>query len=134
MTNRTERRRLARLGRTCEYCEQPIPVDRRVHARFCSEKCQRTNPRMRQYQCDKNRKRLYGITPEEFASLLESQNGCCAICQSAEPGGKGNWHVDHSHEDGHIRGLLCHHCNLLLGNAKDDPERLKAAIKYLEVS
>ena len=79
---------------------------------------------MRQY--------LYGITPEQFAERLESQGGRCAICRTDTPGGKGGWHVDHDHVTGVIRGLLCHRCNLMLGNAADDPARLRAAVAYLE--
>lgn len=77
------------------------------------------------------RQRLYGITPEQFAERLAAQDGRCAICRTDTPGGKGDWHVDHDHASGRIRGLLCHRCNLLLGNAGDDPARLQAAITYL---
>lgn len=87
---------------------------------------------MRSYQCDINRLRLYGVTADEFRALLDAQSGRCAICETDDPGGKGNWHVDHCHATGAIRGLLCHHCNLLLGNARDEPTRLRAAADYLE--
>jgi len=87
---------------------------------------------MRTYQQGLNRQRLYGITPVEFDALIEKQEGRCAICSTDTPGGKGNWHVDHDHDSGRIRGLLCHHCNLMLGNSGDDPERLRAGAEYLE--
>lgn len=78
---------------------------------------------MRQY--------LYGVTPEQFSEMFAAQDGKCAICRTDEPGGKG-WHVDHCHASGNNRAILCHHCNLMLGNAKDDPVRLRAAADYLE--
>jgi len=74
---------------------------------------------------------LYGITPEEFTALLEAQGGRCAICGTETPGGKGGWHLDHDHDTGAIRGLLCHACNIALGYMGDDQDRLEAAIEYL---
>ena len=68
----------------------------------------------------------YGLAREEYADLREKQDGKCAICQ--EPGRLG---VDHNHEIGVVRGLLCNHCNSLLGFAKDSPARLFRAIGYL---
>ena len=75
--------------------------------------------------------RLYGITPEERDQLLVSQGNKCAVCGSDEPCGKG-WHVDHCHSSGKVRGVLCNHCNLMLGYARDNSATLQAAIQYLE--
>jgi len=86
---------------------------------------------MRAYQCEINRRRLYGISPEEFDELVALQEGQCAICRGDEPGGKGNWHVDHDHETGRIRGLLCGDCNLGLGKFRDRPDLLELAAAYL---
>ena len=81
----------------------------------------------------RNLKRNYGITVEQFDEMYERQGGCCAICGTTEPGGRGRFHVDHCHDSGKNRGLLCHHCNTALGLFKDNPELLQAAIEYLEV-
>jgi len=78
------------------------------------------------------REYLYGIKPAEFDALLDSQGGRCAICRTETAGGKGGWHVDHDHATGRIRGLLCHGCNIALGYFRDDPDRLRAAMAYLE--
>lgn len=65
---------------------------------------------------DQERFRLFGLTRAEFEALLDSQDGRCAICCRREPGGRSNeWHVDHCHETGVVRGLLCAGCNLGLG-------------------
>lgn len=80
------------------------------------------------------REYLYGISRVEYEALLASQDEACAICRVGDPGGKGSWHVDHCHETNKVRGLLCHHCNLMLGNARDEPGRLRAAAEYLERS
>lgn len=80
-------------------------------------------------------KKKYGITSEDYDALLSRQDGKCAICGSTESGGYGpNLHVDHNHDTGEIRGILCKSCNTGLGFFQDDAEMLKAAIQYLEKS
>jgi hypothetical protein len=76
----------------------------------------------------------YGLTLEEYDAKLEAQGGACAICGSTEPRGRWNRHfaVDHCHETGEPRGLLCGGCNVMLGNAGDSPARLRVAAEYLE--
>ena len=76
-----------------------------------------------------NRKRLYGISVEDFTTLLRQQGGGCAICSEIP---EREFHVDHDHATGVVRGLLCGSCNLALGHLKDDPVRLRAAVQYLE--
>lgn len=81
---------------------------------------------------ENGRKRL-GLTAEDYKMLLESQHGRCAICgQVMGSEKKKGPHVDHDHDTGMIRGLLCPLCNILLGAAKDDIAVLRAAITYLE--
>lgn len=71
----------------------------------------------------------YGLTPEHYEALLSAQGGRCAIC-----GGRptGNLHVDHDHNTGKVRGLLCGRCNPALGAFQDSPRILLAAVRYLE--
>lgn len=73
--------------------------------------------------------RLYGITIETYEQLLKEQDGVCAICKNVP---NGRLCVDHDHEIGWIRGLLCHNCNIVLGLMKDDPKLLRRAAEYLE--
>ncbi|MGH8908307.1 MAG: endonuclease VII domain-containing protein [Egibacteraceae bacterium] len=80
---------------------------------------------------DSQRKIKFGITRQQFSAMLDSQSGSCAICTRDKPGGRGNWHVDHDHDTGRIRGLLCHWCNLGLGQFRDKIELLSLAIDYL---
>lgn len=77
-------------------------------------------------------KRTYGLTLEDYDRMLAEQNGGCAICATATPGGPGRFHVDHCHNTGRVRGLLCCNCNRGIGALKDDPARLRLAIGYLE--
>ncbi len=76
-------------------------------------------------------KRKYGITLEAYDAMLKEQGGVCAICKQ-ENKHKYPFPVDHCHTTGKIRGILCHNCNLILGNAKDNSDILRAAIGYLD--
>lgn len=64
--------------------------------------------------------------------MLAAQNGGCAICSTTTPDGNARrFHVDHDHETGKIRGLLCHSCNTGIGKLRDDPDLLLSAVAYL---
>ncbi len=79
-------------------------------------------------------KRLYGISEEEFNCLLNKQGGVCAICNDTPKEASHRWRylfVDHDHETGDVRGILCGVCNFALGGFKDSPELLRKAIVYL---
>lgn len=81
---------------------------------------------------NKLRSRL-GVPRGTYEKLFTEQEGKCAICGTTEPGnGKlSHFHLDHCHATQKVRGLLCVHCNRLLGGAKDTPRILQAAIHYL---
>jgi hypothetical protein len=72
-------------------------------------------------------KKLYGLSWEDYQHMLKEQEGRCAICGRTMD----TINVDHDHRTENTRGLLCLFCNHLLGNAKDDIEILKKAIRYL---
>jgi len=75
----------------------------------------------------------YGLTMEQYAKLLEQQGGVCAICKGEETrAAPVNLAVDHDHETGEVRGLLCSNCNRALGLFKDSAENLEKAARYLE--
>lgn len=75
------------------------------------------------------RGKRYGLSEEETEALLEKQATCCAICgisfEEATP------QIDHNHETGQVRGLLCHLCNTGLGHFRDDIHLLIKAANYL---
>ena len=77
----------------------------------------------------------YGITEEQYLSMLNAQDYRCAICGTTKPGGRSNsrygMHIDHDHATGKVRGLLCAACNWGLGQFKDSIETLEAAADYL---
>lgn len=72
----------------------------------------------------------YGLTPEQFRHMLQAQNGCCAICKKPpKPGRK--LCVDHHHGTSKTRSLLCVACNAGIGNFREEPRLMMAAIDYL---
>jgi len=75
--------------------------------------------------------KAYGITLEGYNSLFNKQSGCCAICNKHQAELSQTLAVDHNHETGEIRGLLCHSCNLALGLFQDNTEYLTKAKAYL---
>jgi recombination endonuclease VII len=80
-------------------------------------------------------KRRYGLTPEAYDAMFERQGRKCAVCSSSYPGRRnGQWCVDHDHNLGrpNARAIVCNGCNLILGHAKDDPNRLRLCMEYLE--
>jgi len=74
----------------------------------------------------------YNLEPEHKQALLEKQNYGCAICSYKFGQKKGDIKVDHCHDKGHVRGLLCDLCNRGLGYFKDNVDSFKNAIKYLQ--
>lgn len=75
----------------------------------------------------------YGLTDADYKALFDRQGGLCALCGTDRPGGRFKvLHVDHCHETGRVRGLLCHRCNVALGTLGDTPKSIAAALEYVE--
>lgn len=76
--------------------------------------------------------RKFKITIEEYVSLYEKQKGLCAICEEPEKENNKRLAVDHNHDTGKVRGLLCRACNTGIGLLKEKQELFEKAIKYLK--
>lgn len=74
-------------------------------------------------------KRQYDLTEQEVQAMREAQGGVCAICRTAAA-----VHVDHDHQSGKVRGMLCFNCNAALGHLRDDPILFRRAVRYLAAS
>ncbi len=75
--------------------------------------------------------RSFGLTQENFEQMIKDQNGTCASCKDPNPGNTHNqWHIDHCHTTGKVRGLLCTGCNNGSG-LPDNPDKLLKKIIYL---
>lgn len=123
----------------CKQCHSRRRYNkRRMDLKFAAEDRERSRrfrkekPELsRWYVTNATLKKKYGITLEEYNDLLRQQNNLCAICsRKCSTGNK--LAVDHCHNTGKIRGLLCQGCNTSLGKMNDDPDLLRKAIDYLE--
>lgn len=83
---------------------------------------------------DKHRKLeyRYGITIDDYNRMFKEQCGGCAICGKHQSELDRAFDVDHNHVTEKVRGLICNKCNLVLGNAFDNPIILRSAADYLE--
>lgn len=74
--------------------------------------------------------KTYGITREQYEAMLTEQGGLCAICRQVPTNSKG-FAVDHDHDTGKVRGLLCGTCNSGIAHLQDNPQLLEEAAAYL---
>lgn len=137
-------------GRWCGSCRRRKPKDEFYtaisipdgYSRTCKE-CQRRKSRQhakkppvqeyrRQYMRRRSLLLRYGLTVEQFDTLVAAQDQKCKICLDELRFGWGGMAVDHCHATGKVRGILCSICNRGLGHFKDNPNFLRRAAAYLE--
>jgi hypothetical protein len=130
--------------RTCKSCNteksitefdknSPTATSRRRVCRSCRNedvKARQKTPEAREKSRIRRASATYGLSPKQYERLLEDHTHC-AICGAAAPEG-GNLCIDHNHETGAVRGLLCHNCNLGLGKFRDSLDLVLKAALYLE--
>lgn len=106
---------------------------RAASRRYYQENIEKRRSYERKRACAK-----YGLTVDQFDSMLDQQSGKCAICGADFAFLEGDQNlrprIDHCHETGEVRGLLCNKCNRALGLFADDEEILRRALKYIQES
>ncbi len=126
--------------RTCSKCKREFPATREHFYKkgnglrsWCKECCRERNKDPKRIAWTKNRDlmKLYGITLDDYNKMFAEQEGKCSICGTHQCATGRALAVDHDHETGKVRGLLCSNCNTALGKFNDDVELLKKAIDYL---
>lgn len=122
-----------RETRACQVCGADITHLKRG-AKWCSDPCAQKGRRTNNPELH-IRHRLksdYGLTLEEYELILASQGGVCAICGTDKIRGFGKrLAIDHCHDTGKVRGILCGNCNRGVGHFANDPALLEAAAVYL---
>lgn len=107
------------------------------YCKTCQKKTKQT-PKGIKMNRDAHRKFMFGVTGNEYDTMVKHQNGVCAICGNPETkihhmsGRVQELSVDHNHETGKVRELLCFGCNLVIAHAQEDIGILSKAITYLE--
>lgn len=117
----------------CVFCRNETQKKSRI-------KCREKLKIRKHFDYEKNKdrylnaeyKRKYGISLEQYNTLLFFQDDCCAICGTNQSNFSKKLSIDHDHKTGKIRGLLCRSCNLLLSDSKDSVEILSSAVGYLK--
>lgn len=94
---------------------------------YMAEYGRKNRPRLRAYM----RLYRYGVTPEQYEQMLADQGGVCGICKRAS---EKQWGlvVDHNHQTGRVRGLLCDTCNVAIGLLDEDAARLSMALEWIK--
>lgn len=136
--------------KVCTTCNENKPVDHfdqdvRYRSGYRSQCKECRLITLRRASLASHLKRAYGATIEWYDQKLEEQGGVCAICKQKETrrsrpvtqaGVRSlkvtRLSVDHDHDTGELRGLLCQRCNIAIGHLMDDLEYLKNAIAYIE--
>lgn len=95
------------------------------------ERARRATPKAKRSKKNAALMKAYGITVEQFEAMAEAQAGLCGICAKKLDMGF-NTHVDHCHETGAVRGILCNGCNVALGLFQDSADMLARAVSYLK--
>lgn len=151
---------LPRAARTmhCEGCLPVVETERAAHRREVRAAWKQSNPGYVKSRYDANPEHFrkagrefrrlhpekmlesnlkrFGLTLEGYNTLLATQNGVCAVCHCPETSTRHpnpRLSVDHDHETGIVRGLLCNNCNRSLGLLQDNIETLRSAVAYLEM-
>lgn len=128
----------------CPTCNTVKPISDywrgQVYCIPCHKNKQNTqwHSRTPKSRLEQHLKYKYGITQAEFNEAWQKQDGNCAICENELPdlmeynNRRRGYAIDHNHDTGEFRGILCLNCNSMLGMSKDDIGVLQSAIIYLE--
>jgi hypothetical protein len=119
---------LHRGGRTKEGYR--APTCKPCHAEKSKTWAKNNPDKVKAHRRKRNLKTKYNITVEEYDKMFEEQQGKCFICSSVADRRRLN--VDHCHDTGKVRKLLCDKCNMALGLLEDDIDRIQKVREYLE--
>ena len=119
-------------SKVCPKCGEDKPASEYYsnygYCKPCHKEYGKNPDKQRHYQLRKK----FGIGINDYNRMFEDQKGCCAICGDHQSESNRALAVDHDHDTGYVRALLCMKCNTALGKFKDSIEVLQKALAYLE--
>lgn len=123
------------IEKSCSYCSKkfflPNYRNNQGRGKYCSMECydqsrlvedKKQNEKFAQVKC------RYGLSKDQYLSLVELADGKCSICKKSDT----SLVIDHCHSTKVVRGLICQSCNKALGLFEDNVEFLENAISYLK--
>ncbi len=141
------------LNSSCKKCVKLVQKSPKSYREYQKKYAEKNKIKRRDYANTRNKKltgnnlpfgkeyqlkNMYNLSPEQYLQMIENQDNKCAICNKLEmiKTNKGDkirsLSIDHHHESGRVRGLLCSRCNQAIGYMFEDIEILKSAIEYLQ--
>lgn len=129
----TQKRKRKRRPKAVSKMRRKYYKKNKEHILHLRKKNYAENESLRLRKRDKDLKNTYGIDIKQYNNILKAQGDACGICEAKKNNNKRTkyFDVDHCHESGQVRGLLCTNCNMGLGKFNHDIKWLIAAIKYL---
>jgi len=140
MSEEEQKKKCSKCGRMLDrsefYKDRSTNSGLGYRCKLCvSERAKNQKSYLKKYHREYNLKKKYGLDETAFEDILKAQNYSCAICGekkiSYSESSYLNWCVDHCHNSGKIRGILCFPCNLALSHLKDSSVVAEAAARYL---
>lgn len=138
------RPKLERTSKVCTICREDKHLDYFTGRNSYCKECHKAYTRSR-YRSVKTkgpvpyesaqeavRRRKYGAGKDHYEKMVLKNNGQCPGCNRKEEEFGGRWCIDHCHQTGNVRGLICHNCNIALGQVRDEIETLLRLAKYLQ--
>ena len=133
------------MTKVCKHCEVEkektefyLFFDKWAGKSYMSTRCKpchlaykQNNPNRARNQKAEKLQLRYGLTYESWETMREEQNYACMICGITEEQLGKRLDVDHCHDSGKARGLLCNPCNNMIGHARDNPDILAAGSEYM---
>ena len=128
---------MSQSTRTCHVCKETKSLEEFTPRMWCCRLCRNKRDRekgvhqlRRDYSRDYYLRKNYKISADQYDKMVIDRNGLCDICSSPCPR-HNKLSVDHNHNTGKIRGLLCHKCNNGIGLFNDNEELLRKAAEYV---